>query len=66
MATTTMSSAFDPNPAEVRRMNRVIGWSVVVHVALVGVLLLTPRSWWTSQQEERRVMTISLGGAPGP
>ena len=43
---TTMTSAFDPNPADVRRMNRVITWSVVVHVLVFAVLLLTPRSWF--------------------
>lgn len=66
MAATTMTSMFDPNPGEIRRMNRMIRISIIVHLVIVAVLLLTPRSWWRGQQEERRVMTISLGGATGP
>ena len=57
---------FDPNPAEIRRMNRIIRISIVVHVVVVLLLIVTPRSWWLGEQEERQVMTISLGGAPGP
>lgn len=65
MATTTFSR-FDPKPGDLRRMNRVILWSVVVHVAVVAFLLFTPREWWSRAEEERTVMTINLGGAPGP
>jgi len=66
MAITAYSPSFDPGPAEVRRMNRLISWSVVVHIGLVALLLLTPRSWWAQEDEPREVMTINLGGTPGP
>lgn len=57
---------FDPAPAELRRLNRVISWSVAIHVAAVGLLLATPRSWWSAAPEPREVMRINLGGSPGP
>lgn len=60
------TSAFDPTPAEARRQNRAITWSVAIHVTLVAVALLTPRSWWLDNQEPKTVMTINLGGSPGP
>lgn len=64
MATT--ASAFEPAPADIRRQNRAITWSVTVHVALAAIVLFTPRSWWTKEPEPKQVMTISLGGSPGP
>lgn len=60
------TSAFDPRPADVRRLNRMIAWSIAIHALLAAVLLFTPRSWWVKEPEPRRVMTISLGGSPGP
>jgi hypothetical protein len=61
-----VASTFDPSPAELRRLNRVITWSVAIHVGVIGFVLLTPRSWWTRDPESKTVMTISLGGSPGP
>jgi TonB family protein len=65
-AHTQVTSAFEPARDDVRRLNRAINWSVAVHVALVVGLLVVPRSWWTRPQPKRNVMTISLGGSPGP
>lgn len=59
-------SMFDPAPAELRRMNRVITWSVAIHIGVIVFALVTPRSWWSTAPEARDVMTINLGGSPGP
>lgn len=66
MAATTYSSPFSIPPAEARRLNRAITWSVVVHVIALGLLLVLPRAWFTREPERRNVMTINLGGTPGP
>lgn len=60
------SSMFDPAPAELRRMNRAITWSVAVHVLVFALVLFTPRSWWRTETPPREVMRINLGGSPGP
>lgn len=39
-------------------------WSVAAHIALIAAILLMPNR--PSQETPRAVMTISLGGAPGP
>jgi outer membrane biosynthesis protein TonB len=49
-------------PAE--RLTAMTAWSVAAHVALVAAVLLVPTR--AAQQAPRTVMTISLGGAPGP
>jgi TonB family protein len=43
---------------------KMVVWSVAVHVAVVGALVLMPER--SSEEAPRTVMTISLGGAPGP
>jgi protein TonB len=45
---------------------RMIGVSLAVHAALLLAFALVPASWRQPQHESREVMTISLGGAPGP
>ena len=65
MASTTYST-FDPAPAETRRLNRAITWSIAVHVGVIALVLFTPRSWWSNTPEQKTVMTVSLGGSPGP
>jgi protein TonB len=61
-----VGSMFDPAPAERRRLNRVITWSIAIHVGAIAFILFTPRSWWTDEPEAREIMRISLGGSPGP
>jgi len=61
-----VGSMFDPPPAELRRLNRVITWSIAIHVGAIVFIMVTPRSWWTSEPEARTIMTINLGGSPGP
>lgn len=45
-------------------LKTMIVWSMVAHGALIAALLFAPAS--TSDTMPRTVMTISLGGAPGP
>jgi TonB family protein len=46
-------------------LNRMIAVSVAAHVLVVAALMLTPKPDF-SDDVPRTVMTISLGGAPGP
>lgn len=52
-------------PAGLQRMGLV---SVLIHGALLAILVLSPRAWFSQRAPEARtVMTISLGGGtPGP
>ena len=45
---------------------RMIGMSLAIHAALIVAVALSPSSWRTRQTDRREVMTISLGGSPGP
>ena len=65
MSATTYTS-FRPDPGDSRRLNRAITWSVAVHLLLVAILLFLPSSWLTREPQKRNVMTINLGGTPGP
>jgi len=48
-------------------LSSMIVWSIAVHVALVAFMILMPASWRGEVDEgPKTVMTISLGGAPGP
>ncbi len=40
--------------------------SAAIHVGLIAFVLLMPEAWRRSSVEPTTVMTISLGGAPGP
>jgi protein TonB len=46
-------------------LNRMIAFSVAAHVLVVAVLMFAPKPDF-SDDAPRTVMTISLGGAPGP
>jgi len=49
------------------RLNTLIPWSVAAHLALFAFMVFMPASWRGAVDEgPRTVMTISLGGAPGP
>jgi len=49
------------------RLNGMIPWSVGAHIALFAFMIFMPASWRGAVDEgPRTVMTISLGGAPGP
>lgn len=49
-------------------LERMLGASTLGHVALVALVVFGPGSWFgaRSVKEDENVMTISLGGAPGP
>ena len=46
-------------------LNRMIAVSVAAHVLVVAILMFTPKPDF-SDDAPRTVMTVSLGGAPGP
>ena len=49
------------------RLNAMIVWSVAAHIALFAFMVFMPESWRGKADDgPRTVMTISLGGAPGP
>ena len=49
------------------RLNAMIPWSIAAHIALFAFMIFMPASWRGAVDEgPRTVMTISLGGAPGP
>jgi TonB family protein len=49
------------------RLDAMIPWSVAAHIALFAFMIFMPASWRGAVDEgPRTVMTISLGGAPGP
>jgi TonB-like protein len=49
------------------RLNSMIAWSIAAHIALFVCMIVMPASWRGAVDEgPRTVMTISLGGAPGP
>jgi TonB family protein len=48
-------------------MRSMIVWSVAAHIALLAFMVFMPASWRGQLDEgPKTVMTISLGGAPGP
>ncbi len=49
---------------DVDRLSTMLMWSVGAHVVITAIMVLTPRS--VTDTTPREVMTISLGGAPGP
>lgn len=48
-------------------MSRMLGWSIGLHAAAIMFAVFMPESWRRQDVDiARTVMTISLGGAPGP
>lgn len=45
---------------------RMVGLSLLAHLVVIAIVAISPSSWRTGQTDPREVMTISLGGAPGP
>lgn len=58
-----VASSARPAPDGFQRMLTI---SLVVHLVGVAAFALAPQDWRTRATTEREVMTISLGGAPGP
>ncbi len=53
-----------------RGLNRMISWSLAVHVTAVVLLLLAPKLGWIKSKPPVKIITINLGGVvdakPGP
>jgi TonB family protein len=49
---------------QTERLNQMVAWSIGLHVAVLAAIALAPSG--VRQETPRTVMTISLGGAPGP
>jgi TonB family protein len=47
-------------------MSRMVGFSILAHAALLAIIVMAPSVWMGSAELPENVMTISLGGAPGP
>jgi protein TonB len=48
-------------------LDRMLGWSALAHLTLVALVALLPAGWLGARVDEpSAVMTISLGGPPGP
>jgi TonB family protein len=47
-------------------LGRTLPYSIAVHAVLLVALVLMPREWQHPVDQERTIMTISLGGTPGP
>lgn len=49
-------------------LERMVGASLLAHVALAVVIVVAPSSWWGARatSADETVMTISLGGPEGP
>ena len=62
---TMTPSAFGVSAADGRGLNRLIGWSLAVHVTAVALVFVVPREWF-KKPAPPSVMTITLGGTPGP
>jgi TonB family protein len=59
------ASTWDPGAWESRGFNRALAWSFGIHIGALVLLLVVPRDWIRHRRPET-VMTISLGGTPGP
>jgi len=64
--TAVAQRTFGSGPVETQAANRFIRWSLGVHVTVVALLLIVPRSWFSSRTERPTVMTITLAGTLGP
>jgi outer membrane biosynthesis protein TonB len=48
------------------KVTRMVIVSLVAHAALISVIAFMPNRWSSTAPDNAQVMTISLGGAPGP
>lgn len=61
---TTANPSLRPSPQDVRGMNLALVWSLVIHIGIVVGVVLVPRDWIV--KKPKPVITITLGGTPGP
>jgi TonB family protein len=51
---------------EADALTRTVVLSLAAHAAVVALVILLPAGWGAAVHDDRAIMTISLGGAPGP
>lgn len=51
---------------DAHRLNRMVLWSLGLHLTVVVLLFVVPREWFDRTEPTPVLMTISLGGTPGP
>lgn len=62
-----VDAILDRRAHEPEKIGKMVVWSVVAHIVLLVFFVYMPASWRGQTDEgPRTVMTISLGGAPGP
>jgi TonB family protein len=62
-----IDAILDRRAHEPEKLGKMVAWSVVAHAGLIVLFVYMPASWRGQTDEgPRTVMTISLGGAPGP
>jgi TonB family protein len=67
MTEATVTDVILSRAQDAERLNSTIVWSIGAHIALFVFIVFMPASWRGAVDEgPRTVMTISLGGAPGP
>jgi len=49
-----------------RGLSRTITWSFAIHITVLTLVAVLPRMWLFRPAPQPPIMTISLGGAPGP
>jgi len=63
----TVSQVLADRPRESEGLQRMVGASLVMHLILVVLVAVSPAGWLgVDEPEPDVVMSISLGGAPGP
>jgi TonB family protein len=51
---------------EAEKLSSMVLVSLVAHAVLIALVVLLPAGWGSAVHDDRMVMQISLGGAPGP
>ena len=60
-----VDDVLDLRAPDSREFNRMVAWSFLVHVLLIGLLFVVPRGWVTTDRTPPTLMTISLAGSVG-
>ena len=47
-------------------LRRMITWSFAIHIGVLVLIAVVPRTWFFHKAPPQPVMVISLGGTPGP
>jgi protein TonB len=49
-----------------RAANRMMSWSLLIHVTAIVAVVAIPRAWFTKPEVKPLLISVSLGGTPGP